>query len=370
MDQHEATARPSAAQLSRFEFAPPRNFLLPAILLLVSEEPGYGYGLVKRLREFRFGTVDRPAVYRALAQLEADGLLESWADAAAAGQARHVYGVTVLGERVLRSWMGVIKEERTCLDEVLRRYQATGTVDAALAGIEGQWVTALGRAWSSVSSTSPSHGRHKRAAGTLSSIAAAESEQVPAGESSSPPTKKRRARSAAPSAATRYHVVPDRSVVLIEARSSVGPISFGAAGLTGYIDADCRGGEVNTRAHPAARLEIAVGELRSGNSLYDAELLRRIDARRFPTVTIELHESTEIRSEQRLRLGGTITFHGLTRPVEGTVTVKVAAEDKLVVAGEQVFDIRDFDIASPTMLMLRIYPDVRVRLHLEAELRD
>ena len=35
--------------------------------------------------------------------------------------------------------------------------------------------------------------------------------------------------------------------------------------------------------------------------------------------------------------------------------------------GEEVVDIRDFGIASPTVLMLRIYPDVRVRLHVEAE---
>ena len=44
------------------------------------------------------------------------------------------------------------------------------------------------------------------------------------------------------------------------------------------------------------------------------------------------------------------------------------AEERLVVTGDHVFDIRDFDIVSPTVLMLRIYPDVRVRLHVEAEL--
>ena len=34
--------------------------------------------------------------------------------------------------------------------------------------------------------------------------------------------------------------------------------------------------------------------------------------------------------------------------------------------GDQVFDIRDFGIESPTVLMFRIYPDVTVRLHVEA----
>jgi hypothetical protein len=62
-----------------------------------------------------------------------------------------------------------------------------------------------------------------------------------------------------------------------------------------------------------------------------------------------------------------VTFHGSTRPLQGTVGLTSTSEGKLVVSGEQVFDIRDFDIASPTVLMLRIYPDVLVQLQVEAE---
>ncbi|HEY8060162.1 MAG TPA: helix-turn-helix transcriptional regulator, partial [Acidimicrobiales bacterium] len=97
MDQSEVAVARAAARVSRFELAPPRHFLLPAILLLLSEEPGYGYGLVKELRGFRFGSVDRPSVYRALAQLEGDGLVESWPGEATAGQTRRVYGLTPEG---------------------------------------------------------------------------------------------------------------------------------------------------------------------------------------------------------------------------------------------------------------------------------
>jgi DNA-binding PadR family transcriptional regulator len=134
----------AAEGASRFELAPPRRFILPAILLLLSEQPGYGYGLVPRLKEFHFGHVDRPAVYRALAQLETDGLVEASSQNPTAGQARRVYSVTPLGERVLRVWMGVIKEEHDYLGQALRRYQATGTIDAVLAEVEGGWSSALG----------------------------------------------------------------------------------------------------------------------------------------------------------------------------------------------------------------------------------
>ena len=166
MDDGAHTTTAAANQASRFELAPPRRFVLPAILLLLSEQPGYGYSLEKDLREFRFGRIDRPAVYRALAQLESDGLVESWSEAPKAGQARRVYGVTPLGEQVLRMWMSVIKEERDCLGRVLRRYQATGTIDAVLAEVEGGWAQTLGSGWSPVSSTSavvpaPQAGRHR-----------------------------------------------------------------------------------------------------------------------------------------------------------------------------------------------------------------
>jgi polyisoprenoid-binding protein YceI len=127
---------------------------------------------------------------------------------------------------------------------------------------------------------------------------------------------------------------------------------------------------MHTGVAPSGRLEIAVAGLRSGNSLYDAELLRRIDARRFPTASVELRECAASGLGSRYVLRGDITFHGVTRPAEGTVNVEMLSDKRLVVTGEQVFDIRDFSVPSPTMLMFRIYPDVRVRLHAEAQLEE
>jgi PadR family transcriptional regulator PadR len=344
-----------ANRLSRFEFAPPRNFLLPAVVLVLSEHPGHGYSLVKELQAFHFGRVDRPAVYRALAQLEADGLVSSWDEAAKAGHARRMYTLTPRGEQVLRSWMGVIKEERDSLDRVLRRYQATGTIDAALAEVEGRWAGAIGQDWSPVSSTARLP-QHRRA--TISD----QSSFPPCDSNGSDPGGRR------PGHCTRrYDVIADRSVVLVEARSSVGPISFGAIGVKGYVEAEVYDGRVEADPPPTAHVEIAVDGLQSGNRVYDAELLRRIDARRFPTVSLDLRKSVEIEAANRFRLDGDVTFHGVTKAVEGTVAVTVRPDGRLVVAGDQVFDIRDFDIPSPTVLMLRIYPDVRVQLHVEAE---
>lgn len=167
----------------------------------------------------------------------------------------------------------------------------------------------------------------------------------------------------------RFRVVPDRSVVLIEARSTVGPIRFGAMGLTGIIELDMEGAAIACDSQPAATISVPVDQLKSGNGLYDAELLRRIEARRFPKANLTLDDCAPV-GPDRYRLSGHIQFHGVTRRVQGTVLVKLLSDSRLVVTGDQALDVRDYQLPSPTVLMLRIYPDVRINLHLEAELKD
>jgi len=114
----------------RFELAAPRHFLYPALLLLLSEEPRHGYRLVDSLLRLGFGPVDRPSVYRALSDLEADGLLHSWQTSSTAGSARQVYGVTEVGLHMMSAWMDVVAEERAALDAVLKRFDNLAGEDA------------------------------------------------------------------------------------------------------------------------------------------------------------------------------------------------------------------------------------------------
>jgi DNA-binding PadR family transcriptional regulator len=374
MATEQQAGRASASEgVARFELAPPRRFMLPAILLLLSEQPGYGYGLVPRLAEFRFGHVDRPAVYRALAQLERDGLVQVSADDRHPGQARRVYSVTPLGERVLRVWMGVIREEHAHLGEVIRRYQSTATIDAVLSEVEGGSAPELDLGWSPVSTTSvwrrrlmplehdgdevTSHLRESQE-DPESLVSGRSQAHEPGGLASGSPIMQ------------RFILDPKRSAVLIDARSTVGPICFGSTGVTGSLYAALGDGGVSTETPPSGWLSIDMTGLSSGNKLYDAELHRRINSRRYPSAKVELKECTPSAPGWRYRLRGELTFHGITRRTEGTVQLEAASDNRIVISGEQVFDIRDFALPSPTMLMLRIFPDVRVRLYAEAELSE
>ena len=146
-----------------------------------------------------------------------------------------MYRITTLGERVLRIWMGVIKDEHDGLGEVLRRYQATGTTDAVLAEVEGGWATALSSGWSAVSSTSVGRRRLVPVPPWAESEAARRAGRHPA------PRHADRPGDPGP---RRFRLIPDRSVVLIEVRSTVGPLSFGAIGVSGWIEAALIGGLV------------------------------------------------------------------------------------------------------------------------------
>ena len=162
-------------------------------------------------------------------------------------------------------------------------------------------------------------------------------------------------------------MLAERSAVLVEARSTVGPLTFGVMGLRGTIDTQLCGGAGLRRRGDAGHDRHPRRRAASGNEIYDAELRRRIDARRFPLVTLHLDGCAPGGAPDRYRVASDVTVHGVTVRLEGTVVVAQPGPGLLSITGEQVIDIRDFDITSPTVLMLRIYPDVVVKLYLEAE---
>ena len=112
------------AKQCQFAKAAPRHFLYPALLLLLAEEPRHGYRLVDALLRLGFGPFDRPSVYRALAELEGDGLLRSWEASPTAGSMRQVYAVTDEGFLAMADWMDVVEDTHAMLARFLKRYDA------------------------------------------------------------------------------------------------------------------------------------------------------------------------------------------------------------------------------------------------------
>ena len=162
-----------------------------------------------------------------------------------------------------------------------------------------------------------------------------------------------------------FRIDPNRSKVWIEARSSMHPIHGEADGLEGSIEADVADGRIDVAGVPRISIELPVEKLQSGRRLEDAEMMRRIDARRYPMIR---GETTELKANGgSYRIRGDLTFHGVTRPVEGEVMISAPDERSLLIEGEQVFDIREFGVEPPKILMFRVHPDVRVRIKVVAQ---
>jgi polyisoprenoid-binding protein YceI len=165
-----------------------------------------------------------------------------------------------------------------------------------------------------------------------------------------------------------YRIVPEKSRVLIDAKSSVHPIHSSTDGVEGSLDLEMQGGgALNLESTPAARLSLPVDRLKSGNPLEDRELRRRIDARRFPTISGELSELRESGTPGRYLARGDVTFRGVTHTYEDEITISEIDDRTLHIEGAHTFDVRDFGMEPPKILMLRVEPEVKVRIEIVAE---
>jgi polyisoprenoid-binding protein YceI len=164
----------------------------------------------------------------------------------------------------------------------------------------------------------------------------------------------------------RFRIVPERSKVFIEATSSVHPIHGEASGLEGSINADFNGDGLDLSSPPEMTVELPVEALKSGNKLEDGEMMRRIDARRFPRIKGVVRDIKPKGDDGRYFMTGDLTFHGVTQTVDGEVTIRRQDDKTLVIEGEREFDIRDFNVTPPKILMLKVHPDVKVRIRVEA----
>jgi polyisoprenoid-binding protein YceI len=173
--------------------------------------------------------------------------------------------------------------------------------------------------------------------------------------------------------ALRYSLDPIRSCVWVDARSSLLPIKTQTRGLQGWVDvALLPDGALDLEVPVQGRLEISVDRFSSGNQLYDRELKRRIDARKHPLIIGQITGVRPAEIAGRYRVAGELSFHGQTREFEHEMAIDVDTESTngstrastIALKGDRVFDIREFGLKPPSMLMLKVYPEVAVRVEL------
>jgi polyisoprenoid-binding protein YceI len=159
---------------------------------------------------------------------------------------------------------------------------------------------------------------------------------------------------------SRFDLDPEASQVWIDGSSSMHSVHATATGVTGWIELGPSGDDIASAARLAGEVRVAVDRLASGNALVDRETRRRIDATRYPEIVGTLTDAERIDSE-RFAVKGDIAFRGEVRSVSGELVVSLDGE-RLIAAGTQTFDVREWGLRLPRIGFLRVHPDVRVRI--------
>ena len=168
---------------------------------------------------------------------------------------------------------------------------------------------------------------------------------------------------------TRYSIVPDRSTVWIDARSNVHPIHSQTSGLEGFVELQLEPtGNVDlaNAPAPAARLSLDVERLQLGNRLEDRELQKRIDAKRYPRIEGVLDAMAGNGKEGRYRVSGEVIFRGVSRHHEDLMEIAAVDDSTIRLSGSSSFDLREFGMEPPKVLLLRVEPEVDVRVEIFA----
>jgi PadR family transcriptional regulator PadR len=102
----------------------PRDFISPCLLLMLVEEPAYGYELLEELGHWGL-TKDPGSVYRALHELEHEGLVSSFEEPSDSGPPRRRYRLQAAGRAQLDAWCERLVELQRLVDEFIARYWST-----------------------------------------------------------------------------------------------------------------------------------------------------------------------------------------------------------------------------------------------------
>ncbi|MBI2706208.1 MAG: YceI family protein [Actinobacteria bacterium] len=159
----------------------------------------------------------------------------------------------------------------------------------------------------------------------------------------------------------RYELDPERSTVDIHASSSVHPIHTKAR-VSGWFEATFEGdGGIDGSAPLGGYIEFDLSRMRSGNPLVDRESERRLQVRRYPTVSGELTALSASAEPDAFAASGELTFHGVTREIRGMLRIE-RSRGELTLSGSTTIDVTDFDVQPPSLLVIKVHKEVRVEL--------
>lgn len=163
----------------------------------------------------------------------------------------------------------------------------------------------------------------------------------------------------------RYRISTEQSTVTLVGETSLHPITVNVTPV-GWLEAVVADGAFQPEGDIAGFVKIAVIEFRSGNPLVDRETRRRLNAKRYPTISGEVTEVVGV-DGPTATVKGSITFLGREVELEGDISIVDHDDDSLHLAGSGQMDVQWWGLEPPTLLVLKMEPVVTVSIDLVLE---
>ena len=100
------------------------RFIEVCLLVLLKEEPGYGYGLIDELAGFGLdpAQLNVSTLYRSLRKMEKEKLVISKWESGGQGPRRRVYEITDQGAQDLKQWIQILKMRKQRIEQLIMRF--------------------------------------------------------------------------------------------------------------------------------------------------------------------------------------------------------------------------------------------------------
>lgn len=169
----------------------------------------------------------------------------------------------------------------------------------------------------------------------------------------------------------RYTIVPNRSQAGFDAAYPLGDFSGSTEDVTGEFTLD----PANLGLRATGSVTVNAATLRTGISGRDRDLRKVLEVEKYPEIRFTVGEvqasfpSLAERPDTTLTITGTLTIHGVERPMALTARARIV-EGHLWVRGEGALKLTDFAITPPRKFFLSVKDEVRVSFDVLLAPRD
>jgi len=154
-------------------------------------------------------------------------------------------------------------------------------------------------------------------------------------------------------------IVPDRSIVRVEARAPLHSTHASGHALSGTVTVD----PADVTGSLKMVVEVAIAQIRSGDRLLDGKSLDHVDVSRHPTARFAAERASGTAAS--LRVEGKLSWRGYDVPLSVVARADVGASEARGHASFEL-DMRRFGLRAPKLLFLKVQDVVRLEVEIVA----